>query len=260
MNERDYYRDLGVSSGASEKEIKEAYRKLAFRYHPDRNRDDAGAAVRMKSINEAYAVLSDPRKRSEYDALRSRFGSSAHGRFRQARTHEDIFRGSDVHEIFEEMARSFGLRGFDDIFKEFYGSEYRTFSFRGPGGMRGKGGVFFGGAARRGGRRRGLRNLARTLLETAGWPAQPRKGEDALEEIVLSEETAAAGGPYAHRSRDRGKKLIVKIPPGVREGQRIRLAGMGKPGRGGPPGDLYLKVKIRKPLLQKLRGWVGLDR
>ncbi|MCG6894830.1 MAG: DnaJ domain-containing protein [Desulfobacteraceae bacterium] len=257
--QQDYYQDLGIPSTASEKQIKEAFRKLAFRYHPDRNQDDAAASVRMKAINEAYAVLSDPKKRGEYDALRNRFGQEAYSRYRQARSDQDIFRGSDVNEIFEEMARSFGLRGFDEIFRDFYGSQYRSFSFRGPGGFRGKGAVFFGTFGRGGPRRGILKGLARTLLDSTGMRGAPRKGQDINDEILLSEETAAAGGPYAYRSRARGKKLIVKIPPGIRQGQRIRLAGMGKRGRGGgPAGDLYLRVKIRRPLLRKMRRWIGL--
>jgi len=103
----------------------------------------------MKSINEAYAVLSNPEKRQSYDLMRDRYGSSAYSQFRQNYTDEDIFRDSDINRIFEELARSFGLRGFDDSFKEAYGNGYKTFQFR-TNGMNGSGYVF----TRRSGKRR----------------------------------------------------------------------------------------------------------
>jgi curved DNA-binding protein CbpA len=82
----------------------------------------------------------------------------------------------------------------------------------------------------------------------------PQAGEDREEPIRLTPETAHQGGPYAYYYRKQGKKLVVKIPPGVREGQRIRLAGLGGQGRGGgPPGDLYLRVEIAKPILDRWR-------
>jgi len=133
MAQKDYYETLGVDRKASDKTIKDAYRKLAFKYHPDRNKDDSDAAVMMKEINESYAVLSHPLKKKEYDALRETYGSSAYGQFRQTYSEQDIFRGSDIHQIFEEFSRAFGLRGFDEVFRDTYGSGYKTFEFRKPG-------------------------------------------------------------------------------------------------------------------------------
>ena len=120
MSQRDYYQIIGVDINAGSKQIKEAYRKLAFKYHPDRNKENPEASEKMKNVNEAYAVLSNPAKRREYDVLRQQFGSSAYSHFRKNYSEHDIFSGSDINHIFEEMARAFGFRGFDDIFRESY--------------------------------------------------------------------------------------------------------------------------------------------
>ena len=87
----------------------------------------------MKQINEAYAVLSNAEKRSEYDRMRQQYGSAAYQQFRQGYSEQDIFSGSDVNQILEQMARAFGLRGFDEIFKEFYGKGYRHYECRKDG-------------------------------------------------------------------------------------------------------------------------------
>ncbi len=143
MDQKDYYHVLGVDRDASQQAIKEAYRKLAFQYHPDRNKGDPAATEKMKDINEAYAVLSDVSKRREYDLLRSRYGSFAYERFRQSHTPEDISRGSDIDQIFEEFAKMFGFRSSGDIFRESYGPEHRSFEFRRPG-MFDRGYIFYG--------------------------------------------------------------------------------------------------------------------
>src|SRR5208337_4348175 len=101
--------------------------------HPDRNGGEAAAVEKMKEINEAYAVLSDREKRERYDALQQQYGPHAYDRFRQSYSEQDIFRGSDVNQIFEEMARAFGFRGFEEVFRGSYGQRYRTAEFRGPG-------------------------------------------------------------------------------------------------------------------------------
>ena len=98
----DYYSTLGVSKDASDAEIKKAYRKLAMKYHPDHTKGDKGAEEKFKKISEAYAVLSDKKKRQEYDA----FGSEG---FRQRFSQEDILRGFDFSDIFKE----FGFGGAD---------------------------------------------------------------------------------------------------------------------------------------------------
>ncbi len=261
MSQRDYYQILGIEKDAGQKEVKDAYRHLAFKYHPDRNQGNLKAAEEMKSVNEAYAVLSDPGKRRNYDALRQRFGSSAHARFRNNYSEQDIFSGSDINHVFEEMAKAFGFRGFDDIFKEFYGNNYRSFQFRRPGFF--AGGFIFGGPYQNQDGGPGqpvfppsgtLGKFSRFLLKHIGGVEIAQNGNDLEDVIHLTEEQVRQGGPYAYFLRKKSKKLVVKIPPGISEGQRIRLSGMGEDGSGGgAPGDLYLKVQIKRPLIQKLK-------
>ena len=259
MTGRDYYEILGVDRNAGQKQIKEAYRRLAFQFHPDRHKDDPGTAERMKEINESYAVLSDPNKRREYDALRQTYGSSAYGQFRQSYSEEDIFRGSDINQVLDEMARVFGFRGFNDIFSEFYGQGYRTFDFRKPG-FSGKAFVFTRPAGLRS-RKTPPAALEGNLGRVAKWALRrmwgmewPEMGRDWHDTIILSPERASAGGKVLYTHRKRSKELAVRIPPGIQEGQSIRLQGMGEEGKGGArAGDLYLKVKIRRSLSQWLQ-------
>ena len=105
---RDYYEVLGVKKGAPKDEIKDAYRKLAMQFHPDRNKD-IGAEEKFKEISEAYAVLSDDQKRQQYDNL-------GHQGFDQRYTSEDIFRGADFDSVFRDT-------GFGDIFRSFFGGQ-----------------------------------------------------------------------------------------------------------------------------------------
>lgn len=255
MSQADYYDVLQVPETATAQEIKTAYRKLAFEYHPDRTGGDVKSADRMKAINEAYAVLSDVDKRRQYDALRHQFGASAAGEFRKTYSQQDIFSGSDIHSIFEEMARSFGLRGFDEIFREFYGNGYKTFRMEKPG-VSARGFFFSGkpGSTNPLLSGRGMGKFPRMLFEKITGTKLPKDGKDQMDTIVLSTREAAEGGPYAYFHRKQSKKLVVKIPPGIRRGKRIRLAGMGEPGTaGGRPGDLYLRIRIKAPLFERLK-------
>ena len=261
MTDMDYYRILDVSESASEKQIKEAYRRLAFQHHPDRNQDPESSA-KMKAINEAYAVLSNTNKRRDYDAVRRQFGSAAYGRFRSAYSENDIFRGSDINRIFEEMAGAFGLRGFEEIFKEAYGEGYRSFEFKRPG-FTARGFVFTGRPRTNRPMQTGspslfAEKLSRYLLRKFTGVELPERGPDVVETIDLTPQEAREGGPYPFFYRKRSKKLVVNVPPRLREGQRIRLAGMGEEGKGGGnPGDLYLKVKIRRPLREKVKSFLA---
>jgi len=259
MEPTDYYQILGVNESADIRQIKTAYRELALKYHPDRNRDHPEMGDKMKAINEAYAVLSNVKKRHEYDTLRKQYGSSAHRQFRNNYSEQDIFSGSDINRIFEEMARNFGLRGVDEIFREFYGQGYRTFEFKRPG-VFARGFIFIGRPNHRSRRLPQmpvggyLGKLSRFLFQKVSGVELPQAGSDLYDVIRLSSETARQGGGYAYFLRERKKKLVVKIPPGVRQEQQIRLAGMGLEGRGGgKAGDLYLTVKIQRSLLQQIK-------
>lgn len=198
MAHTDYYEVLGLKKGATEAEIKKAYRKLAVKYHPDKNPGDKAAEDKFKEISEAYAVLSDPQKRAQYD----QFGSSG---FHQRYSQEDIFRGFDVGDIFKDMG--FGT---DDIFSRI---------FSGGGGFR-QGGFGFGGG---------------------------RRGEDFTMEVHVTFRESYDGGEKRVAFMRDGKReeLAVKIPAGVEDGARLRVAGKGGFGSGGgPTGDLYLTLRV----------------
>ncbi len=277
MNQKDYYKILGVREDASSEEIKKAYRSLAFQYHPDKN---PGKEELMKEINEAYAVLSDERKRNEYDMLLRRYGSFAREQFRHSYTEQDIFRGSDIGHIFEEMSKMFGFRSPEDIFtkSDFYGKQYRTFEFKGPG-FSGSGFFFFGPMNKTHPGRmhefppqpegsqvsgqplfskillKGMKFLNKQAAKKFGITL-PERGKDLVDHIKIAPEQALAGGKitYTYMKRNTSKELSVTIPPGLRDGQKIRLKGMGEEGKhGGDPGDLYLHVSIHTSLLKKIK-------
>ena len=260
MNQEDYYEVLEVEKNAGTQQIKEAYRRLAFQYHPDRNKGDPGSAEKMKSINEAYAVLSDREKRERYDSLRLQYGPNAYDRFKQSYSEQDIFSNSDINQVFEEMARAFGFRSFNEVFRESYGRWSKTTEFRGPG-MFGRVIVFGPGgrsdrgegtelAPNQGILARAANRLAQYFLKKAIGRATG-KGADIYETITLDEREAGRGADVVYLDQRRSREVKIAIPPGIREGQTIRLKGMGS----GPDGrgDLYLKVEIRRPLLRKVR-------
>jgi curved DNA-binding protein CbpA len=267
MGQEDYYKILGVEKDSPSKGVKEAYRRLAFQYHPDKNKDNPAAVERMKQVNEAYAVLSDAQKRKEYDALKEQHGFNAYDRFKQSYSEQDIFRGSDVNQVFEEMSRAFGFRGFNEVFRECYGAECRTFEFKRPG-VFARGFVFFGPTGQRRGQAAFSREetgtspgtipgrmgkLTQVLLKKMFKAQEGEKGKDWHDRIAITPRTAREGGKMKYDHRKKSRELLITIPPGVRPGQKIRLKGMGGKGKyGGEPGDLYLNVQIQKPLAERI--------
>jgi len=276
MTDKDYYHVLGLSENTTAEEIKKTYRKLAFQYHPDKN---PGSEERMKEINEAYAVLSDRKKREAYDSFRQRYGASARHQFRQSYAEQDIFRDSDIYQIFEELSRTFGFSRPEDLFtrNNLYGNQFRTFEFKGPGFF-GKGTFMFRPmstgyqeqirrsqppAGEMPGPQSSLSN--RLLLKSLSMFQKhiakkygieiPENGKDAYDVIKITPEEAASGGNvgYYYAGGANPRDLLVKIPAGIKDGQKIKLRGLGGEGKnGGIPGNLYLKVKIRIPFLKKL--------
>ncbi|MBF0559122.1 MAG: J domain-containing protein [Nitrospirae bacterium] len=277
MNQKDYYKIIGVSESAGPDEIKKSYRNLAFRYHPDRS---TGHEEMMKEINEAYAVLSNPVKRDEYDALRQRYGSFARDQFRQTHTDQDIFRDADIGQIFEELSKVFGFSRAEDIFSRdnFYGTSYRTFEFKGKGGS-GRGFFFYG--PMRQAYRYGMKSspdqtrqlpegrppllsilmgkvaslLQRLVAKELGLEL-PKDGKDLYDFMRITPEEASAGGKvrYLYEKSGKPRNLLVTLPQGIKNGQRIKLKGLGEEGKyGGKPGDLHLKVKIRGYFLERIK-------
>lgn len=210
---KDYYRVLGVGRSAGQDEIQRAYRKLARRFHPDMNKDP-GAEERFKDVNEAYEVLSDPKKRARYD----RYG----GQWRQVPEDydgpmpgSDPFGGGGRRVYVNTGGGGFGEAGFAGVdFDDLVGG-------------------LFGGRGGAGGFGRGSRVSA--------------PGADSEAEIELTVEDAYAGGRrrITLQTGSGSRGFDVTIPAGVTDGQRIRLAGQGATGMGGGPrGDLYLIVRL----------------
>ena len=220
MNQKnvDYYESLGLSREASADAIKKAYRKLALKYHPDKNQGDKKAEKKFKEISEAYAVLSDPEKRKQYDT----FGSAG---FHQRYSQEDIFRNFDLDSIL----RQFG-----------FGGSFRS----GPGTFRsGAGGASPFGNIFQGGMGRGGFSSGHTQP-----PEQRQKGVDLHYTLSISLTDVLHGADKTVAIRQPGgeqQNISVKVPKGIEQGKRLRLSGRGGPStEGGPAGDMYLKVEI----------------
>ena len=209
MEYKDYYKILGVAKTASEKEIKAAYRKLARKHHPDVNPGNREAEARFKEINEANEVLSDPQKRKRYDELGAHWQDYA---ARGGRAGQGWPGGGRVRV----NVGGFGeqeFSGFSDFFQTFFGG--------------GRGGGFedlFGGAAARG----------------------EAPGADLEGEVELSLLDVLRGAKRTIQTDEGGRRVEVKIPAGIKEGARVRVAREGGRGQGkAPRGDLYLRVKLQ---------------
>lgn len=213
--EKDFYATLGVPKDADQTAIKKAYRKLARELHPDHNPDDAAAEARFKEVGEAYAVLSDAEQRKQYDAIRAMAGGGAR---------------------FSAGPGGAGAAGFEDLFGGLFGgaggapggagSRVRYSTSGGGGGFEDiLGGLFGGGAG-------GFR-------ATRG----PQRGQDIEASTTLPFRHAVEGATVTLSVE--GRRVTARIPAGVRDGQRIRLRGKGRPGEnGGPAGDLVIAVHV----------------
>ncbi|MDT8306113.1 MAG: J domain-containing protein [Anaerolineae bacterium] len=222
MEVKDYYDVLGVSRSADQKEIRQAFRKLARLYHPDVNPGDRAAEERFKEINEAYEVLSDPEKREKYD----QFGAQWRQYERAGGRPEDFNWGqwqaqpgagpggagyrTVTPEEFEQMFGGGGRGGFSDFFETLFGGSMGGFD-----------------------------GFNRTTQQ-----ARPRSGRDIEHEVQVTLEEAFHGTTRSLQYED-GRQIEAQIPPGVKTGSRIRLAGQGGSGAGGgAAGDLYLRVEV----------------
>ena len=211
MEYKDYYKVLGVDRAASDEEIKKTYRKLALKYHPDKNPDNPEAEAKFKEINEAYEVLGDTKKRAKYDQLGSSYRAWERtgrdpGNFDWSQWASGYPGGGNVRVEVGDLGDIFGGGGFSDFFNSIFG---------------GAGAQSAGGFGRR---------------------ARPaRRGRDIEQPIAISLSEAYSGTERAIQ-RD-GSRLEVTIPPGSRTGTRVRVSGKGEPGSAGS-GDLYLRVNV----------------
>jgi molecular chaperone DnaJ len=224
--EKDFYAILGVPADADAAAVKKAYRKLARKLHPDQNPGSKPAEKRFKEIGEAYAVLSNPEERKQYDAIRS----MSHGGAR-----------------FTSGGSGGGGAGFEDVFSNLFGGggggNVRFNTGRGGagqpniedllGGMFGQqGGGYAGGRGQQG-------------YGGFGSPAGPRRGADIEARTTLSFRDAVEGSTVTLSTAD-GSRITARIPIGVKDGQKIRLRGKGNPGvEGAPAGDLMLTVQVK---------------
>lgn len=216
----EYYEILGVSKTATLDEIKKAYRKLAFKYHPDQNQGNKEAEEKFKQISEAYAVLSDPEKRKQYDT----YGSA---NFRQRFSQEDIFRNFDLNDIL----RQFGMGG------SFRGGFRSTDSFRSGGSS------IFENIFNQAGGAYGARSCG------GNCSSQASKGQDLTYELSITLEEVLHGAEKTInlKQNSQNQNVSVKVPKGIEDGKRLRLTGKGgASANGGPNGDLYLKINVRE--------------
>ncbi|MFZ7131577.1 MAG: DnaJ C-terminal domain-containing protein [Eubacteriales bacterium] len=215
MKYKDYYKSLDLDKNASKEDIKKAYRRLAKKYHPDANPGDKAAEEKFKDINEAYEVLSDEEKKHQYDNFGSQHQFQGGADFDPSQF--GFAKGGNT----QYQYYSAGDSGFSDFFNVFFGNrndaDFENI-FNSTGGGRGRAAY-----------------------------SERRVGEDQEVPITISllEGLKGAHKQISIKKEGKIKRLNIKIPMGIQEGERIRLKGQGKPGiQGGRSGDLYLKFKL----------------
>ncbi len=263
MATKDFYEVLGVPKSATKEQVKDAYRKLALQYHPDRNKEP-GAEEKFKEISEAYAVLSDDGKKKQYDA----YGQEG---FSQRYSEEDIFRGANFGDVFRDMGFG-GFGGFEDIFAQFFGGGQRQRPNRGEDltyhiqlnledlvsdtsreieiprtevcSVCNGSGARPGTSPRTCGTCRGSGQVQK--VQSAGFARLVRIVEcgkcGGRGVIIDSPCSECRGSGTVHRDR----KISLVVPAGLEDGHTLRLRGEGDAGEhGSPPGDLYVVVNVR---------------
>ncbi len=230
--EKDFYAILGVPADADAAAIKKAYRKLARKLHPDQNAGSTSAEKRFKEIGEAYAVLSSPDERKQYDAIRSMSQGGAR---------------------FTSGGPGGGGAGFEDVFGNLFGGggtagaggsgrNVRFNTGRGGAGQPNIEDLLGGLFGQQGGFARGP---GQPGYGGYGAPAGPRRGADVEARATLNFRDAIEGSTLTLSTAD-GSRITARIPVGVKDGQKIRLRGKGEPGdQGAPPGDLMLTVHVK---------------
>jgi molecular chaperone DnaJ len=215
MSKKDFYQTLGVTRNSTEDEIKKAYRKLAMQYHPDKNPGNKKAEDKFKEISSAYDVLSDPQKKRNYDQFGSADGNP--------------FAGQGQDSDFNPFGRRQNINpeSFSDIFGDLFG-----------GG--GQGNPFESGGF-------GARTRSR----------QPQRGADLRYTMTITLEESSSGCDKVivfvrqKNSKEENARLSVTVPPGVKEGQRLKLSGEGDAPSGGIAGDLYVIINLQQHALFK---------
>ena len=241
MDFKDYYSTLGVAKTATEKEIKQAYRKLARKHHPDVNPGDKSAETRFKEINEAYEVLGDPAKRKKYDELGANWrayeqaGATQGGGFDPSQFgggaggwNVHFGRGGPGGQGYRTMT--------EDEMRDMFGTENPFSDFFN---------AFFGGGAGAGEPR------------TRGRASRTQKGRDVEHEIELTLEETFHGATRRISIKQDGhaRTVDVRIPAGVKDGSRVRVQGEGESGsNGGSSGDLFLKIKVKPHAIFERQG------
>lgn len=222
--EKDFYAVLGVPSDADDAEIKKAYRKLARKHHPDKNAGDPAAEQKFKDITEANSVLSDPKQREEYDAIRqmarggARFTAGGPGGASGGAGFEDVFSSMFGGGQGGNVRFSTGGGGAQPDLEDILGGLFGQGGFQQPGGRGGFGGY--------------------------GAPRGPMPGQDIHAKTTLSFRDAVTGATVTLSGLD-GQRITTRIPAGVKDGQKIKLRGKGAEGDpGAPKGDLILTVTV----------------